>query len=608
MKYLLVSLILCLSSIISLNAQKVSYYGTIKEEGTQFTIPFAHINLVNSPKMGFITNENGEFSFRLTPEKDGKVLVKISCIGYESKTLYLLSNSANTILLQEESKVLKELTITPIDEERLLLQKVIENIPNNYPTWTERLTGKTIEEGFQDKAHQVKYYRVEAEVEADKLDYSQIHHYGNVQINNRSYQMYDAYKSSSIRIISGAHNIHRFDFVKKRLGPLKVNKLNRYELTLIDTVFEDESPLAKLAFVGRAYQGVLFINLINFSIHRGEFTWRKGVDDELSKTHSTSDLSDHRRRYLTFVTDYFFNEGRYHLRFIHYKTGFKASKSGENDFHLSNTFSVNTFERTDELITFKDRSHFSERVLDTKKLAEITEDELDTLRNHTKDEFRSNPKKRTKWKFGFGTSFVVNRMQLQPFQAKLNQPPVAVTSERMQSTSYHIPTYALHGTWQFSNSIKALTDFTFQDNFFSLGLGPQFHFPLTKSGRLEWFSGVRVGYQQIRYRIGKETLSSPLMIEDKTFDTEITIFGEQRGWFSAAQLGLSYRWNQFIFRFDVRRIASLTANTGISILQDDNSGSLNTTRLFINNQEFLQTANALFKGIYQLNLGVFLKY
>ncbi len=107
--------ILCLFSFYLATAQSKQFSGKILDKNTQQSIPFAHINLISESGTGYISDLEGNFSFKALPDLAGTLLVRISCIGYVSQTIRLTGRN-QTVFLSESATALKGLVITGLDE------------------------------------------------------------------------------------------------------------------------------------------------------------------------------------------------------------------------------------------------------------------------------------------------------------------------------------------------------------------------------------------------------------------------------------------------------------------------------------------------------------
>ncbi|MEO1436271.1 MAG: carboxypeptidase-like regulatory domain-containing protein, partial [Bacteroidota bacterium] len=129
MKHFLLMLFVVLWSTVTGQAQLIE--GTILDEVSSTGIPYA--NIYNKTlDIGTISNEDGYFEIRIRSTSD---VIEISFIGYEGQTIPLTKGQRTyTILLQEESQLLNEVTITPKDDSylfNLLFEaKKVANFPN----------------------------------------------------------------------------------------------------------------------------------------------------------------------------------------------------------------------------------------------------------------------------------------------------------------------------------------------------------------------------------------------------------------------------------------------------------------------------------------------
>jgi hypothetical protein len=82
MKFLTLSILFCLLSFSSLSAQTL--VGSVKDKNEK-SVPYVNIG-IPAKAFGIITDDNGNFEFKQTSEKDTDTL-QVSCIGYQ--TIYL---------------------------------------------------------------------------------------------------------------------------------------------------------------------------------------------------------------------------------------------------------------------------------------------------------------------------------------------------------------------------------------------------------------------------------------------------------------------------------------------------------------------------------------
>lgn len=115
-------LVICITLYSFGNAQTIN--GIIKDQNTSVGIPYVNIG-IPAKAFGIVSNEQGNFSFKITTEKDSDI-VQISSIGYESFYLtvkQLKNNCENNqpFFLKETVYELATTTVRPNDYETTTL-------------------------------------------------------------------------------------------------------------------------------------------------------------------------------------------------------------------------------------------------------------------------------------------------------------------------------------------------------------------------------------------------------------------------------------------------------------------------------------------------------
>ncbi len=114
--------LVCIIIANTITAQELK--GVIKDSKTQTGVPYVNIG-IPAKAFGFNTDENGQFTFRLTSEKETDTL-QITCIGYYPMVLsigqFKKNCESNTpILLQEAVYELATTTVRPNEYETKVL-------------------------------------------------------------------------------------------------------------------------------------------------------------------------------------------------------------------------------------------------------------------------------------------------------------------------------------------------------------------------------------------------------------------------------------------------------------------------------------------------------
>jgi hypothetical protein len=327
------------------------YKGFVMDADLRLPIPYAHIQVVEPAGNGSITSGNGVFQIASQPDWPQPLQVRVSAIGFISKNVKLVLGQSDTIFLQPYVAKLGEVAIVANDYERQLLRRVIAKIPDNFPVWNEHLEGQVTENAFADTLQTVPLYEAWAYIGADKPSYENRQDFGNVAVKDGGVQTFPAFTESSIRIYAGIYNVHRFDVVQLRLGPLTASNLKDYDFNRLDMQSFDGISILPIKFQSKDYTGTVFINMHDTAVQEMHVQYVNPSGAFASGTNRT---------FLHFKVGYSKYEGRYRLRFINYSTAFD---SGER-FFLENTFSIASFELAERPIAEAQKANFYDKLID----------------------------------------------------------------------------------------------------------------------------------------------------------------------------------------------------------------------------------------------------
>lgn len=120
---------------IPVSAQNLVLNGNLREAGTLKAIPYANLR-IEGTAYGSISNAEGRFSMAFPKGivKKGAIL-KISCIGYESKRLSLQGFGPAELIIELNEKTYSLETITIYSTEldaREMLRQALQSVPLNY--------------------------------------------------------------------------------------------------------------------------------------------------------------------------------------------------------------------------------------------------------------------------------------------------------------------------------------------------------------------------------------------------------------------------------------------------------------------------------------------
>lgn len=338
-----------------LRAQEYRFEGTVQDAESEEPIPFARFQILPEGKSGFVADLNGNFSHLAMTQK---LEVMVSSIGYETTRFELAAESSRLIRLQPAPISTDDVVITYIDQERALLQKVLDAIPENYPQENERITGRVIEQLATDSLYQDLIYSAEANIEADKLSYAKRNKYSTVRLLEGKVERHKPDYKPFTNIMAGAHNVHRFDVVASREPPLDNIYSKRYRFQLVDTTSYLGEALFKMRFETPTYEGALYIQDHTYALVKAEYTVKQEKVQDFAMRGSSS------RLFLHFTTEYYQSDRLFRLSFINYRTGFsEQSRVPTKRIYLNNFFYLNRHTPSTAPIPFNDQINFSDRLV-----------------------------------------------------------------------------------------------------------------------------------------------------------------------------------------------------------------------------------------------------
>lgn len=345
LKVLSLLLIFIFSIACKIKAQE-HFGGKITDTKGQ-AVAFAHIQL-DKTGIGTVSNKNGDFKLRI-PHHIKVRTVNISSIGY-LPTSAELSSSNQVIVLREDVRILKEVTITPRDYARELVEKAISRIPDNYPAKAEMHTGFLREKVWWEGHAQTPVYIAESVLRSAKEPYTEKHDHGIVKLlEGRKYEG-KALDTLSYRIIGSAHHAHSFDAVARREAFLSNPNAYIYEIT--DTTRLQNQEVFIVSFKKKRNHGHVYIIDSSFAIIQVNFHY---------KEFSSFSFWDIGRKFMDYTTSYYLAEdGRYRLKYTNYTTEFDR---GKQPFVLHSEYSTTHISSEYEYIPYLDRIQSGEILL-----------------------------------------------------------------------------------------------------------------------------------------------------------------------------------------------------------------------------------------------------
>ncbi len=434
-------------------------------------------------------------------------------------------------------------------------------------------------------------------MEVDKFSYEKGNKFGNVTVSDGKKMVYEDLKE--IRIIAGLHNVHRFDFVMRRTAPFKDSKVEKYALSILDTVQFDTVALVRLQFEGGGYEGTLYINSENFAVHRGDY--------QTTKSYSEKGFSAGNRIFLKFTTEYSQFEGKYRLRYIHYQTAFDQSPR----IYLSNRFSINYFSANNTTIAYADQAAFTEQLLKKVPYATLSDSSriADTLNNSSEIE-KSKVVELLKFLLTPRTMLGGQLIFLQrnEYQAILSEGGLSETFSRAEA-GQRIFAVSTMLNYRINNALGVNFEWVARSPKYSqLGLGLEWNRPLTKNSRLKGFVSTQIGHRKIREELGEIQLATDTKLAGENFEAgALGIYSEQRGWFLSPSIGLRYRLSGLIsLQAKVQTYFGLDNETGIHLREGNvRSNRFKDERVYESNPSFLVSpADDLFEDYISVSFGI----
>jgi hypothetical protein len=317
-----------------LKAQHV-FSGVVIDAETSKPLPYVHVIFPDCEETATITRSDGTFRIQIPEIYTRKLQVQLTCMGMQTVNDSLVAGKHKTFYMLPDRSLLRETFVGDFDYERFMIRRLVALIPENYPNQNERIKGVVTEKGFVDSLKATPIYKTTVQIRADKSTYNRKSDFGNVEVIDGETETYPAYANSWVNIVAGVYNVHRFDIVAKRSGPLQLSKINQYHFENLGFTKFDQTEILKLRFEGKDAQGILYINTEDTALVQAEITLHKFEDSMLGFLRSAN------RRFLNYSVTYGKFDGRYRLRNILYETGFDDGPS--QTFFLENTFTIENF-------------------------------------------------------------------------------------------------------------------------------------------------------------------------------------------------------------------------------------------------------------------------
>lgn len=272
--------------------------GVVFDGESKEHLPFATIGLKNEGK-GTVTNSNGEFVLKISPENYDDTLV-VSYLGYYAREIPVRQSLGNdfTIAMRSQFISIPEIIIkNQIPHE--IIYKTIANIARNYGNTPAGMTA-FYREGVMRK-NELQTYS-EAIIRIYKSAY-----YGtllNDQIKilkSRKIENINITDSLAVRLKAGLSTCLQLDGIKNGFDFMFLDNIEDYSYRLTDIVTYDEESAFEIEFGQREgyempmFSGSLFIHTTDYALLKAEF----GINQGYLQKMKGSFISDQSRDFTT---------------------------------------------------------------------------------------------------------------------------------------------------------------------------------------------------------------------------------------------------------------------------------------------------------------------
>lgn len=264
----------------------ITISGVVKDNYTRKSLGYVNVSLKGT-NLGTVTNADGAFSLKL---KAGQTIpaVEVSHLGYKNyKSVPALGEYTNMqIWLVPTNNLLNEIIIYP-NNPRLIVEKAIEKIPQNYASKPNMLTGFYRETAQKGR----RYINIsEGVVDVYKSPYENSIEHDRVRIlKGRKLLSQKAGDTLGVKLIGGPNLFVNLDLVKNRDGLLSMENLNSYNFVMEESVSIDDRQQYVITFYPKdnllyaLYTGKLYIDRERLSFTRAEFSMDMTDPDKVTR-------------------------------------------------------------------------------------------------------------------------------------------------------------------------------------------------------------------------------------------------------------------------------------------------------------------------------------
>jgi CarboxypepD_reg-like domain len=248
--------------------------GIISDSETGEPLPFATIG-INSIGKGTVTNNNGEFGLKITPECVNDSL-SVSYLGYYTRQIPVkqaFDNNFNIKMRREYVSIPEIIVHNQAPQE--ILRKAFSSIQHNFGTTAAELTGFYREAVM--KKSELQIYS-EAILHIYKSAYSGTFFGDQIKvIKSRKIENIGRKDTLTVRLKAGLNSCLQLDGARNIFDFLLPENFQQYDYRMTDIVTVGDESAFVIEFIQKPgieiplFKGTIYINTYNFAIEQAEF-------------------------------------------------------------------------------------------------------------------------------------------------------------------------------------------------------------------------------------------------------------------------------------------------------------------------------------------------
>jgi hypothetical protein len=250
--------------------------GKVIDAETGLPLVFAGISITES-NVGIITNIDGEFTLKISPELVSKDL-EVTFLGYKNKVVPVSSmrdNGFKNVISMETAPIpIKEIIVKPIDPEAIV-EKAITRIGKNYESVPNLMTAFYRETIRKNRT----YVSIgEAVVEIFKAPYNNDMRFDGARIyKGRKSTNVEKMDTILFKLQGGTVSVLELDIAKNTEAILTLDAMKYYDYSLSSVIEIDNRPHYVIDFLQKPsvdiplFMGSLFIDMESSAITEAEF-------------------------------------------------------------------------------------------------------------------------------------------------------------------------------------------------------------------------------------------------------------------------------------------------------------------------------------------------